>query len=463
VRSYIYRSITSPHLSCESRSVLVLANANPLELAAFHAACLPAHFGHGSESVYDESYRLAREMLPERFKLNFDPIEESNGILSNIATVCRISISSISTQLYKVNSYGPGGFFRAHKDTPREAHHIGTLVIALPTTFEGGEFTLRHGSTEHVLDWSINGRGEYANELHWIFFYSDVEHEINSVKNGYRITISYNICGHHRPYHDVRRISPVEWQQYQDVGEDEDDFGKITETPRVYRNLDPEHNTYKAALKKVDIAWKLSPIFGGLLDAFHNNSFLPNGGRLAFGLDHEYSFSGHRRPVKGFDWCLKGRDAAMFAAVKVLGLPYELKAVYKLKDYGDEIARKPQSPIDDFSSCHNKQYPEYLVIWDDFSGLSANEIGLYAMFLLGFLCRAAPGDPGSTSVIGEFLELGAHVDFTLVWAHYPTTMDVACRYIGYGNEPSLEEIYVAAALIINVPRFGTHGRIGTFY
>ena len=325
---------------------MVLTNANPLELAAFHAACLPAHFGHGPERVYDERYRFAREMLPESFKPNFDPIEESNGILSNIATVCRIGIRSIRTELYKVNSYEPGGFFRAHMDTPREAHYIGTLVIALPTTFEGGEFTLRHGSTEHVLDWSVNSRGEYADELHWIFFYSDVEHQINPVKTGYRITISYNVYGSRNLYRDVRPTEMLYWEHYifQDAEKYEDseeeydecDAGKISHTPPVYR--DPEHNNYKAALKKVDIAWKLSPIFGGLLDAFNNTSFLPNGGRLAFGLDHEYGFSGHRRPVKEFDWCLKGRDAALFAAVKTLGFTYELKAVYKLEDSGNKAS-----------------------------------------------------------------------------------------------------------------------------
>ena len=441
---------------------MVLANANPLELAAFHAACLPAHFGHGSERVYDERYRFAREMLPESFKLNFDPIEKSNGILSNIATVCRIGTWSVKTELYKVNSYGPGGFFRAHKDTPREEHHIGTLVIALPTTFEGGEFTLRHGSTEHVLDWSINCRGKYANELHWIFFYSDVEHEINPVKNGYRITISYNIYGLRKRYRDMTRIESKYWEgwtmedptPYEDGGF----FGKIPESPPAYR--DPEHNTYKVALKKVDIAWKLSPIFGGLLEAYHNKSFLPNGGRLAFGLDHEYGFSGHQHPVKKFDWCLKGRDAALFAAVKALGFPYELKAVYKLEDHQREIEGRPRSPIDAFSSSHDEQY---LVLWDDFSGLSINDKELYEICLPFFLCRAAPSAPEQETVIGELLRSGADVDFTLVWAHYPTTIDEACRFVWYGNEPTIHALYVAAALIIDIPRFGTHGRIGTFY
>ena len=357
-------------------STLVITNANATELAAFHEACLPAHFGHGTERVYDESYRLAREILPECFQLNFDPMHESNEILSNVATVCRVHVRS---ELYKVNSYGPGGLFRAHKDTPREPNHIGTLVIVLPTIFEGGEFVLRHGPTEHLLDWTVEGRGEHADELHWVFFYSDVEHEIKPVKSGYRLTISYNVYGVPRPYLD-NEPRAHEWLEREYYADEEYDLygtGKMPESPPDYQ--DPEHDAYKAALEKVDLAWELNPIFGGLLDAFKNKSFLPNGGRLAFGLDHEYGFGGHRRPLRRFDWCLKGRDAALFAAVKALGLSYELKAVYKSEPDGDLIENKPQHAIDEFSSALDG---EYLLIWNDFSGLSTNDLPYYSSCLL---------------------------------------------------------------------------------
>jgi len=225
---------------------------------------------------------------------------------------------------------------------------------------------------EHVMDWSINGRGEHANELHWVFFYADVEHEVSPVKSGYRITISYDIHGTHNPYRDVSRFDQTLWVQYQgEAYEEEEQYGtgKIPESPPHYD--DPEHNQYKSALEKVDVAWKLNPIFRSLLDAFHNKAFLPNGGRLAFGLDHEYGLGGWQSPVKKFDWCLKGRDAAMFAAVKALGLPYELKAVYKMRDNRHEIENAPWTPIDEFSSEYNHQY---LLLWDDFSGLSTNDI-----------------------------------------------------------------------------------------
>jgi hypothetical protein len=233
-------------------------------------------------------------MLPDSFWLTFDPIHASNGILSNITALCGLRIDDVRSELYKINSYGPGGLFREHQDTPREKGYLGTLVVALPTAFEGGEFVLRHGAMEHVLDWSVEGRGAHADELHWVFFYSDVKHEIKPVKSGYRITISYNIYGHPKPYRDARRRSRRQYREWRECG---DVLDREYEDPRdnirpPFTTMDPEYDAYKAALEQVDRAWKLSSIFGGLLAAFQNKAFLPNAGRLAFGLDHEYGFGG---------------------------------------------------------------------------------------------------------------------------------------------------------------------------
>lgn len=89
-------------------------------------------------------------------------------------------------------------------------------------------------------------------------------------------------------------LSLGEWPETEDshaYGEHEKyGPGKIPESPPEYQ--DPQHDAYKAALKQVDLAWTLTPIFGALLDAFHNKEFLLNRGRLAFCLDHEYGFGG---------------------------------------------------------------------------------------------------------------------------------------------------------------------------
>src|SRR5258708_33188816 len=74
-------------------------------------------------------------------------------------------------------------------------NHLGTLVVALPSDFEGGKFILRKSGGEMTFDWSTSGRKDHPCDLHWVFFYADIEHEVLPVKTGYRLTVSCHIFG----------------------------------------------------------------------------------------------------------------------------------------------------------------------------------------------------------------------------------------------------------------------------
>jgi hypothetical protein len=74
----------------------------------------------------------------------------------------------------------------------------GTVIVALLSPF-GGQLVLRHGSFELVLYWSTAGRVHHPDDLHWVFFYSDIEHEVGPVTSSNRFTVSYNIYGCHKP------------------------------------------------------------------------------------------------------------------------------------------------------------------------------------------------------------------------------------------------------------------------
>ena len=50
----------------------------------------------------------------------------------------------------------------------------------------------------------------------------------------------------------------------------------------------------------------------------------------------------------------------------------------------------------------------------------------------------------------------------MVWVNRPPKYREAAVHPTYGNEPDLEALYVAAALIIEVPAFGTTRRNGSF-
>jgi len=74
------------------------------------------------------------------------------------------------------------------------------------------------------------------------------------------------------------------------------------------------------------------------------------------------------------------------------------------------------------------------------------------------LDSAEPYDEPLAQALGQ---QGAEADHSLVWIQYPTKFTEACNYIGYGNEPSLETVYVAAAVIVKIPAFGTPMRTVT--
>ena len=94
--------------------------------------------------------------------------------------------------MYKLNIYACGGFFKAHIDTPRSEKMFGSLVVCLPTPFTGGELIVRHHKQEIKYDWSSTA-SDTSSTLHWATFFSDVEHEVLPVSEGYRVTLTYNL------------------------------------------------------------------------------------------------------------------------------------------------------------------------------------------------------------------------------------------------------------------------------
>jgi hypothetical protein len=54
-----------------------------------------------------------------------------------VRTLLQPGARKVKAELYKLNIYGPGDFFKSHVDTPRGPDMFGSLVICLPTDFTG--------------------------------------------------------------------------------------------------------------------------------------------------------------------------------------------------------------------------------------------------------------------------------------------------------------------------------------
>ena len=149
-------------------------------------ACSIASYRHKGKDVVDKNYRNAFKLEPDNFFTSFHVC--STPILQEILSIVPIVVG-LKAELYKLNVYAHGGFFKAHVDTPRSEKMFGSLVVCLPTQFTGGELIVRHHKEEIKYDWS----SDTSSTLYWAAFFSDVEHEVLPVSDGYRVTLTYNL------------------------------------------------------------------------------------------------------------------------------------------------------------------------------------------------------------------------------------------------------------------------------
>jgi hypothetical protein len=64
-----------------------------------------------------------------------------------------------------------------------------TLIVTLPSIFEGGELVVHHAGKSLTIDLAQNSRHDF----HYIAFFCNCEHEIKPIRSGYRLSLAYNL------------------------------------------------------------------------------------------------------------------------------------------------------------------------------------------------------------------------------------------------------------------------------
>ena len=336
--------------------------------------------------MLDPSYRKALKLDSTDFAINFSP--ERLGIVNQIEK--RLGNSpfekekkprKVYAELYKLNCYSQGDFFKAHKDTPRAANMLGSLVVNLPTVHSGGELVIRSGDgTEHICDWS---QSEVSNVCSWAAFYSDMEHEIYPVTMGHRITLTYNIYFQEEETH-------------------------TTGIPLGDLNKHPFFITLNRLINE-------------------DPTFLPYGGVIISFLAHEYPnfrLKGCGKLAQELTHFLKGNDRALFQIAEALNLFPETKALIP----GSSAADSGFTVLSDTSGIYGSL---------EYDGdPSLDHILLSQIDTERGDFRDGDGD-WETRVL--FLNRGSEAG-TEWEEHYAT----------YGNEPSIDFVYVQAILVMHV-------------
>ncbi|KAI9333454.1 hypothetical protein BDR26DRAFT_868383 [Obelidium mucronatum] len=288
-----------------------------------------------------------------------------------------------------------GGGEKPHRE---RSSLFGTLVVCLPLEHTGGDLIVRHKGVVVVFDWAnrieqdlllqkqmqkqqaISGSIDdlCPPAIHWAAFNSACEHEILPVQSGLRVTVTYNLLLVDTGTSDV--ICP----------------------PVDAISLGPFHALLAALLK--------DPVF------------MPRGGTLGFGLQHQYPM-GLNIPETVF--LLKGVDLLVYKGATALGIRVRMMAAYAPQhDSGSDFDRRDN----------------YDVLMDQKSGKKYRSLDVFKQYRRSF------GHTSYGVYVGEkFSErwwdeeydgailtegLGAVHDRSIKWVHYPTS-DYGKTYLAY--------------------------------
>jgi hypothetical protein len=329
--------------------------------------CKPAPFGKGRKTLYDLAVREARQLKAEK-----------------------------------------GAFSVLHFD-PAEAGILEQIRRELTPQLSDGAFVLRHHGVFQTYDWAcaIREQAEPA-RIHWAAFFGDVDHQIERIWGGLRVTLTYLL--------------------------------------RYPSNVRSEAAPAAASLDSL-VRQKLCE----LLD---DKRFLPKGGTLAFPCSHLYHqdarFQRKQRPLSHQTVsALKGRDHDVAAAALAEGLEVTL-CPYMVETCVDETWQLNHFPTPrERAALGDQMAPEdiedALAVRD--SAEDADGFGVIWVDPPPHFNFAPTMYPG----ISEGQTHAADPDVPAI-AHLHSCEYSATGY--FGNEGSEIDLYVYGALHVAIPPYG---------
>ncbi len=153
--------------------------------------CEPAPYGKGEETLVDPNVRRVWRLKPDRFALtNPDWEPFLRQVLKKVREELGLQWQKLESHLYDLLLYEPESFFLPHRDGEKLDRMVATLVIVLPSSYQGGELVVRHDGEERTIDFSADPNPFH---IHFAAFYADCQHEIRPLRAGHRLCLVYNL------------------------------------------------------------------------------------------------------------------------------------------------------------------------------------------------------------------------------------------------------------------------------
>lgn len=148
----------------------------------------PARYGRGEETLLDSRVRDTWEVPKSRVKIDRRRFDRSlQPVLDGLRADLGLPEGArLRAELHSMLVYAPGQFFLPHQDSEKTNEMVGTLVVTLPGSFQGGALRVEHRGKKRTY------RGT-PKSLSFVAFYADCLHEVRPVTDGHRIVLTYNL------------------------------------------------------------------------------------------------------------------------------------------------------------------------------------------------------------------------------------------------------------------------------
>ena len=159
----------------------------------------PSPFGRGEETVVDVTYRCGHEVTAADITFPAEYLHKSfTSDLENSVSKTLFVARQAKVKLYKLTIYREGGHFDWHVDTTHSDSHHATILVALNTSWTGGDFILRRNGVETRMDMKPMIEPESPEykpcvNLAVVAFYTDTEHKVEPITDGVRIVLQYDV------------------------------------------------------------------------------------------------------------------------------------------------------------------------------------------------------------------------------------------------------------------------------
>lgn len=148
-----------------------------------------AKFGYREDTLFDKTVRDTSEISADGVSIHINP-EKLKDLLSNMQAQLGLSDDvTLVPHLHNLLIYAPGQFFKPHQDSEKIEGMVATLVMVLPCPHIGGDLVVRHKNQ----DVHFESESLVPEAINCAAFYADCQHEVERVKQGYRIALTFNL------------------------------------------------------------------------------------------------------------------------------------------------------------------------------------------------------------------------------------------------------------------------------